>query len=175
MTAMQIEDISSTSSLAAQVNNNSVTFETGASQGTGISVISGTAGVTSTGSSQLSISQNTIGFLATGGIGTHFALWGTTTDALISNIITDQAGGATGMLFDNVAANSRVQIDGNTINLLSSDLTLHQGIIFSAVQPTIQFYGSVNNLIYNTTSVQSLFSIPVNSATGGFYINGSYE
>lgn len=175
MTAIQIQDPSTTASLAAQVQNNTITFETSAAQGTGLYVTSGTSGVTSTGTSQLSVSQNTIDFLATGGIGTRYALWGTTTEAIISNIITDQAGGATGMLFDNVAANSRVQIDGNTINLLSSDLTLHQGIIFTAVQPTIQFYGTVNNLIYNTTSLQSLFSIPVNSATGGFYINNQFE
>ena len=79
------------------------------------------------------------------------------------------------MLFDNVAANSRMQIDGNTINLLSKDLTTHQGIIFTSVAPTIQFTGTVNNLIYNAPTSQSLFSAPVNSFTGGFYINGNLE
>lgn len=77
------------------------------------------------------------------------------------------------MLFDTVDSNSRMQIDGNTIKLLSTDLTTHQGIIFTSVTPTIQFIGTANNLIYNATSLQTLFSIPVNAATGGFYINGS--
>ena len=134
-------------------------FEPGASQGTGISVIAGST-------SQLSVTQNTIDFKATAGVGTRFALSGTSTDYIASNIITDEAGGATGMLFETVAANTRIQIDANTINLRSTDLTTHQGIIFTQVTPTIQFTGTVNNLIYNATSVQSLFSIPVNAATG---------
>lgn len=166
--AVRIQDSSTTDSMTAQVKGNTITFEPGASQGTGLSVIAAST-------SQLSISQNTIDFKATGGIGTRFALSGTSTDYIASNVITDEAGGATGMLFDNVASNSRLQIDANTINLLATDLTTHQGIIFSNVVPTIQFTGSVNNLIYNTTSLQSLFSIPVNSATGGFYINGFLE
>ena len=80
------------------------------------------------------------------------------------------------MLFDTVAANSSLGINGNVINLLSTDLTTHQGIIFTAVSPTIELSGSVNNLIYNATSIQSTFSIPVNAAAGtGFYINGVFE
>ena len=74
------------------------------------------------------------------------------------------------MLFDNVAASSRLQIESNTISLLSSDLTVHRGIIFTAVSPTIQFSGTYNNVISNATTV---FSIPVNASTGGFYVNGS--
>ena len=114
-------------------------------------------------------------FAGVSGTGMHFKLDGTSTDYIASNIITDTAGGATGMLFDNVAANSRLQIDGNTITLLSGDLTTHQGIIFTSVAPTIQFSGSVNNLIYNVTNSTALFSAPVNSFNGGFYINGNLQ
>lgn len=167
-TAVLIQDTSTTDSLTAQVNGNTITFEPGASQGVGVSVIAAST-------SQLAVAQNTIDFKGTGGIGMRFSLSGTSTDYLASNIITDEAGGLTGMLFDTVAANSRLQIDGNTINLLATDLTTHQGIIFTSVTPTIQFMGTINNLIYNATSLQSLFSIPVNSATGGFYINGGLE
>ena len=131
--------------------------------------------VIAAGTSVLNVTSNNIEFKGVSGIGTRFALSGTSTDYIASNIITDRAGGATGMLFDNVAANSRLQIDGNTINLLSTDLTLHQGIIFTNVSPTIQFLGTVNNLIYNAASPQTLFSAPVNSFTGGFYINGILE
>lgn len=167
-TAVLIQDSSPTDSMVAQVNGNTISFQPSASAGTGISVIAA-------GTSQLAIAQNTVDFKAAGGIGTRYALSGTSTDYIASNVITDEAGGATGMLFDSVAANSRLQIEANTINLLATDLTTHQGIIFTSVVPTIQFTGTVNNLIYNATSLQSLFSIPVNSATGGFYINGSLE
>ena len=166
MTAMLVHETSSTDSVVLQASGNTITFEAGATSGTGLSVIAA-------GTSQLEVLQNTIDFKATSGIGTRFALTGTSSDYLGYNIITDQAGGATGILFDTIGTNSQVQIDGNTINLLSTDLTTHQGIIFTSVTPTIQFSGSINNLIYNTTSVNTLFSIPVNAATGGFYINGA--
>ena len=166
MTGVLIQETSTTASVNAQVSGNTMTFAT--SQGTGLSVIS-------EGTSSLNISGNTMSFAGVSGKGMHFKLDGTSTDYIASNIITDTAGGATGMLFDNVAANSRLQIDGNTITLLSGDLTTHQGIIFTSVAPTIQFSGSVNNLIYNVTNSTALFSAPVNSFTGGFYINGNLQ
>ena len=166
MTGFLIQDTSATGSMAAQVSGNTATFAN--SQGTGVSFIAA-------GTSILNVTTNTFTFKGASGIGERFALTGTSTDYIASNIITDAAGGLTGMLFDNVAANSRLQIDGNTINLLSKDLTAHQGIIFTTVAPTIQFTGSVNNLIYNAATSQSLFSAPVNSYTGTFYINGSHE
>ncbi|WP_010585355.1 beta strand repeat-containing protein [Schlesneria paludicola] len=166
MTGIQVNQSSTADSLVMNAAGNSVTFGSVANSGTGISIIAA-------GTSQLQVATNNIDFKATGGTGLRFALGGTSTDYIGGNIITDEAGGATGMLFDTVAANSRMQIDGNTINLLASDLTTHQGIIFTSVTPTIQFIGTANNLIYNTTSLQTTFSIPVNSATGGFYINGS--
>ena len=166
MTGVRIQDTSTTASMTAQVDGNTITFA--GSQGTGVHVIAAAT-------SSLNIATNTLNFEGTGGIGLRFALSGTSTDYIGSNIITDKAGGATGMLFDNVAANSRMQIDGNTINLLASDLTTHQGIIFTSITPTIQFMGTVNNLIYNATTSQTLFSAPVNSYTGGFYINGSLQ
>ena len=166
MTGFLIQETSTTGSMAAQVSGNTATFAN--SQGTGVSFIAA-------GTSILNVTTNTFTFNGAAGIGERFALTGTSTDYIASNIITDGAGGLTGMLFDNVAANSRLQIDGNTINLLSQDLTTHQGIIFTSVAPTIQFTGTVNNLIYNAATSQSLFSAPVNSFTGGFYINGNLE
>lgn len=166
MFGVRAVDTSTTQILNMQASGNTMTFMQGASSGTGIYVNTAST-------SQLNIAQNSIDFKATSGIGLRFSLGGTSTDYIGSNLITDEAGGATGMLFDTVAANTRLQIDGNTINLLSGDLTTHRGIIFTQVTPTIQFSGTVNNLIYNVTSAQDMFSIPVNSSTGGFYINGS--
>ena len=166
MTGLLVQESSATSSISTQVSGNTMSFAS--SQGTGLSVITA-------GTSILNVTSNTINFSGVGGIGTRYSLGGSSTDYIASNIITDSAGGATGMLFDSVAANSRLQIDGNTINLLSTDLTTHQGIIFTSISPTIQFLGTVNNLIYNAPTTQSLFSAPVNSFTGGFYINGTLE
>ena len=166
MTGVMVQETSTTDSLTLLVSSNSMAFANGANAGTGVRV-------TTAGTSQIQTTQNQIDFKGTGGIGLRYSLGGTSTDYIAGNIITDEAGGATGMLFDAVAANTRMQIDGNTINLLSSDLTTHQGIVFTAVTPTIQFTGTANNLVYNATTPQNVFSIPVNSATGGFYINGS--
>jgi hypothetical protein len=69
-----------------------------------------------------------------------------------------------------VAASSRLQIEANQISLLAGDLTIHRGIVFTTVTPTIQFSGNYNNVITNTSTV---FSIPVNSSTGHIIVNGS--
>lgn len=166
MTGVLVQDTSTTDSLSLLVGGNGIAFASGATSGTAVNVISA-------GTSTIQTTQNQISFNAAGGIGLRYSLAGTSTDYIAGNIITDSAGGATGMLFDSVAANTRMQIDGNTINLLASDLATHRGIIFTQVSPTIQFTGTSNNLVYNATTPQNVFSIPVNSATGGFYINGS--
>ena len=161
MTGVEIHELSATDTVVAQITGNTMTFAD--TQGTGI-LLEAQA------SNSVQIDTNTITFNGVNGIGLHFDLSGTSSSWIYSNTITDAAGGATGMLFDNVAASSRLQIESNTISLLSSDLTVHRGIIFTAVSPTIQFSGTYNNVISNATTV---FSIPVNASTGGFYVNGS--
>lgn len=161
MTAVALVDASTTDSVNARITNNAATF-TG-SQGTGI-LLSAAAGST------LQVDNNQVDFKGVGGTGLHFNLGGISSTWIYSNIITDEAGSATGMLFDSVAASSRLQIEANTINLLSTDLTVHRGIIFTSVTPTIQFAGSVSNVINNASTI---FSIPVNSSTGSIIINGA--
>ena len=166
MTGVFVNETSATSSLTTYVNSNTITL--GGSQSTGVSILA-------TGQSFNQLNYNTINFNSTSGTGLHFAFASTSSDSIIGNVITDSAGGATGMLFDTVAANSSIRFDSNIISLLSTDNTTHRGIIFTNVTPTIQFQGSRNNLIYNTTSPQTTFQIPINSSTGGFYINGTLE
>ena len=161
MTGIVVRDWSGTDSVVARVSGNSMTFtDTG---GTGV-LASAAAG------SSFQIDTNTVDFKGVNGTGLRFNLGGISSTWLYSNTITDEAGGATGMLFDTVAASSRLQIEANTINLLSTDMTVHRGIIFTTVTPTIQFTGSFNNVITNTPTT---FSIPVNSSTGHIIINGS--
>lgn len=161
MTGVILSDQSATDSVIARINNNLMKF-TG-NQGTGI-LSKASAGST------LQVDTNSITFQGIGGTGLRFNLGGTNSSWIYSNIITDSAGGATGMLFDAVAANSRLQIEANTINLLSTDLTVHRGIIFTTVTPTIQFTSNYNNVINNASTI---FSIPVNSSTGKLLINGA--
>lgn len=162
MTAVQINDHSATDSIIARVNNNAMTF-TGTG-GTGLSL-------TAAAGSTLQVDNNNIVFNGVNGTGLRFNLAGISSSWIYSNSIADQAGGATGMLFDSVAASSRLQIEANTINLLATDLTVHRGIIFTTVIPTIQFAGNYNNIINNASTT---FSIPVNSSTGHIIINGAF-
>ena len=88
--------------------------------------------------------------------------------------MADLAGGATGMLFDYVAANSYFTINSNTINLLAGDTLTHRGIIFTQVAPKISLYapsGSATNWIRNTASLTDGFSMPKGTGIGGIIID----
>ena len=162
MTGVIVQDLSVTDSVTANVDNNSMTFA--GSMGTGL-YANASAG------SSFQVYANNVQFNGVNGTGLRFNMGGINTSWIYSNIITDAADGATGMLFDNVAASSRLQIEANTINLLSTDLTPHRGIFFMTVSPTIQFAGNYNNIITNTSTP---FSIPVNSSTGHIIVNGIF-
>lgn len=163
MTGIIVRDTSGTDSVVARINNNLLKFDSSSSNGTGI-VASAAAGST------FQVDTNGIDFKAVNGTGLRFNLGGVSSSWIYSNVIADEAGGATGMLFDTVAASSRLQIEANQISLLAGDLTIHRGIVFTTVSPTIQFSGNYNNVITNASTV---FSIPVNSSTGHIIINGS--
>ncbi|MFO1041712.1 MAG: inverse autotransporter beta domain-containing protein [Planctomycetaceae bacterium] len=159
MTGVNMVDSSATDALNTRISQNLMTFNS--SQGTGVKVSAGST-------SSVQVDNNGVDFKGVNGIGLRFALGGISSAFIHTNTITDEAGGTTGMLFDSVAASSQLQIQGNTINLLSTDLTVHRGIIFTSVTPTIQLYGTTSNTITNTPTT---FSIPVNSSTGHIIIN----
>ncbi|MEI8383012.1 MAG: inverse autotransporter beta domain-containing protein [Planctomycetota bacterium] len=159
MIGVNMVDASATDAVNTRISQNLMTFN--ATQGTGVMVNAGST-------SSVQVDNNGVDFKGVGGIGLRYALGGISSAFIHTNTITDEAGGATGMLFDSVAASSQLQIEANTINLLSTDLTVHRGIIFTTVTPTIQLYGNKNNIITNTPTT---FSIPVNSSTGHIIIN----
>jgi hypothetical protein len=163
MTGIVVRDASTSDSVVSRINNNLLTFNSSASNGTGILASAGAG-------STFQVDTNAIDFKAVGGTGLRFNLGGVASTWIYSNVIADEAGGATGMLFDTVAASSRMQIEANTISLLAADQTIHRGIIFTTVSPTIQFTGNYNNIITNASTV---FSMPVNSSTGHIIINGA--
>ena len=159
MIGVNMVDASATDAVNTRISQNLMTFN--AAQGTGVMVNAGST-------SSVQVDNNGVDFKGVGGIGLRYALGGISSAFIHTNTITDEAGGATGMLFDSVAASSQLQIEANTINLLSNDLTVHRGIIFTSVTPTIQLFGNKNNVITNTPTT---FSIPVNSSTGHIIIN----
>lgn len=105
----------------------------------------------------------------------RFAEYSPTNDTFSGNVITDDVGGATGMLFDYIASKSDLTLTGNTVSLLSSDSTVHRGLVFSQVGSNVTFStvtGASSNSVVNATSGQSLV-IPAGQGTGGILINGN--
>ncbi len=160
MTGVQLVDASSTDKLTATVASNKLTFSSAAGVG-----IKTTTGATS----NLQYTGNSIAFSGTSGVGMQFALAGASDVWLASNAITDNGGGGTGILFDSIGSGSRVQLDSNTIQMLSSSLTIDRGVIFSTVNGTLSLFSTTDNIVNGTTTP---FSIPSGSITGNFKING---
>jgi hypothetical protein len=178
MTAVLLQDPSTTGALTAQILTNTIYFDQpNATNGTALWIIDGQSGVSSTGSSLMTIQSNVVQFQSTGGTGMRFGLYNRTSDLINMNSITDLAGGATGMLFDGVGSGSAIQFTQNLISLMANDPTTHRGIIFSQVSPTLTLLapsGSTSNTIYNTTTLANGFSIPTGTAVGGIIIDGTY-
>ena len=161
--------------LLATVSGNSILFQNAtATSGTGIYIGDGQSGQTSTGTSVLNVASNGLKFQGTGGIGMRFGFYENTNATITGTNMADLAGGATGMLFDYVAANSYFTINSNTINLLAGDTLTHRGIIFTQVAPKISLYapsGSATNWIRNTASLTDGFSMPKGTGIGGIIID----
>ena len=184
MAALLLEDPSTAAAMNLTINTNTIAFQgAGATSGTGIWIIDGQPGQSSTGSSTVSVTGDTINFQGAGGTGLRFGLYRPGSDTITSNIISDLAGGATGMLFDDVGSGTQTDIAGNTIALLLGDTTTHRGIIFSQVSPGFTLYtpyNSTTNVVTNAASAQMEFSIPAGSpgpvpvnSVNGILINGT--
>lgn len=160
MTGVQLVDASTIDKLTATATSNTFTFA--GSGGVGIKATTGST-------ANLQYSSNTITFNGTGGIGTQFALAGASDVWLGANTITDNAGSGTGVLFDSIGPGSRVQLDSNSIQLLSTSQAVDRGVIFTTVNGTLSLYSVSNNVINGAVTT---FSIPSGSITGNFLING---
>jgi len=181
MTAIALQDPSTSAIMTATINSNLIYFNTAAAtSGTGIWVIDGQSGQKSTVTSTVTMQSNTMTFQGTEGTGLRFGLYGLTTDAITKNIIVDQAGGATGMLFDYVASNTIATLTTNGITLKAGDTLTHRGIIFTQVAPTFTLTNptgtpaALTNFIYNLASPADALSIPAGTTVGGILINGTF-
>jgi hypothetical protein len=134
--------------------------------------------VITVGAAQVNASSNEIQFGATNGTGFRFSVGGSSNINVTGNAIIDTTDGATGILFDSIAAPSTATISGNTIQLSNNGALLTQGVVFSSV--TDQTSGSVTTLLnlsgsQNNTiqGADTPFYVPSGTTTGQIAINGS--
>lgn len=160
MTGVQLANPSTTDKLTVTATSN--TFDFSSSGGVGIKTTAGSTAF-------LQYQGNTMNFNGTNGMGMQFALAGAADIWLNSNTITDNAGGGTGVLFDTIGNGSRVQLDNNSIQMLSTSAAIDRGIIFTSVPGTLSLYSVNNNAVNGATTP---FSMPAGSITGNFLING---
>jgi len=113
--------------------------------------------------------QNQIGLRAS--LGKASAL------GIADNTMTDNAGGATGMLFTSIEDGSQVELDNNSIDLSKFSTFVDQGIVISAFTaadgdpPVVTFFSTASNTINGATTI---FSSPSSGGgRGGLIINNS--
>jgi len=176
-------------SLAATVDNSN--FVTSGGTNTGVAIVntslsalssiaftnntfSSTSGfdtalsVTTSSLSQINVYDNLAQFSAANGTGYKFALGPSSIVNLLSNTITDSAGGATGFLFSSVTGPSTITINDNLLNMTNAGAP-DTGFFFSGLTNTIQLMGTQNNGVNNANLP---FVIPIGTTTGGFLVNG---
>ena len=161
MTGVTIQDASTTLASNDTVTTNTMSFTN--AQGTGVMIAA--AGPNTTADYNiLAIETNTLNFSGSQGIGFRFNLTGVTQISIVADLLTDTGGGATGILFDNIAASSSLLFNSSTFTLVSSD----RGVFFSNAKPTITLGSTKNNVITGTTNY---FSMPANTSVGDIAIN----
>jgi hypothetical protein len=165
--------------MTASVTTNTITFNKttteNATSGTGIWIVDGQSSQLGAGGSNLTVTNNQVVFQAVSGTAFRWGLFGTNWSMITGNTATDQAGGVTGMLFDDVASNSILSISGNTVACVIGDTLTNHGFIFSQLGSNVQLAtqsGATSNFVFHPTSLQTLFSAPANSGiVGGIVID----
>jgi hypothetical protein len=130
------------------------------------------------GTGQINVASNGVEFGAQTGTAFHFSLAAASTVNITSNAILDTTDGATGVLFDTIAASSNLAISGNTIQLAQNGAELTSGIIISNVTGTTvgseNFLLNLSSASNNTiTGANTTFFVPTNTTSGELLINGS--
>jgi hypothetical protein len=130
------------------------------------------------GAGQINVASNGTQFGAQTGTAFRFSLGAPSTVNVTGNAVVDLTDGATGMLFDTIAASSNLAVSGNTIQLAQNGAQLTSGIIISNVTGTSQggqnFFLNLSSASNNTISgANTLFFVPTNTTAGELLINGS--
>ncbi|QDU47481.1 hypothetical protein Mal52_60120 [Symmachiella dynata] len=123
--------------------------------------------LTTSGQLQTDIGENTIVFNAADGIGVDFNIGQSSDINIFDNVIVDNVSSGTGLLFSSINGTSDVTINNNSIQLLSGDGFVDQGIIFSTVTGDVELHGTENNIITGATTPFSAVG-----TTGQIFVNG---
>jgi hypothetical protein len=163
-TGLRFNGASTTDLSTVSVQNNDFRFN--GAGGTGANIVTA-------GQSLLTIASNTLDFNGQTGVGMSLTLLEAGDVGIFSNLLTDDGGAATAVLFPTIADQSRVTIENNQFLFNSPSLAIDRGIIFQAVETggTISLSGSINNVITGATTP---FQIPNNTSTGGIPVNGAF-
>ncbi|HVJ86766.1 MAG TPA: right-handed parallel beta-helix repeat-containing protein [Caulifigura sp.] len=159
--AVNVVGTSTTDRLTAAITNNIINADD--TSAVGLRFIAA-------GTSTLNIVGNGIAFNGGNGIGMQFNLADDAMVLLDTNAVIDNAFGATGFLFDDIAAGSTVRIDGNSMQFKSTGVVVDRGIIFTSMGETVQLQGTRNNVIQGATTP---FQAPSGKSTGSFRLNGA--
>jgi hypothetical protein len=127
--------------------------------------------------SSTAVSSNLILFGGINGTGIRTTLGQASGISITGNQITDNAGGATGILFNSVEHGSTMEISSNTIDLSKYNALIDRGIVLSAISnsdaatdPFITFSSTANNTI---SGASTPLYVPTSGVQGQLIINGT--
>lgn len=159
MIGLDLHELSTTSAINATVGGNTMTMN-------GVNSIGFRTEVEDT--SNLLFTGNTV--TMNGGFGQAF--WFDLADSgdvyIHSNTVNDNGGSGRGIVVQNIAPNSRLQIDNNKLLFNAGGASF--GIRIDNGDPTVQLFSNVSNTI---TGAGTNFIIPVGKATGQVIINNT--
>jgi len=163
-TGLRFNGASTTELSTVAFQNNDFRFD--GAGGTGANIVAG-------GPSLLTLASNTLDFNGQNGVGMSLTLQEAGDVGIFSNLLTDDGGAGTAVLFTTIADQSGVTIENNQFLFNSASLAIDRGIIFQAVETggTISLSGSINNVISGATTPAQ---IPNNTSTGGFPVNDAF-
>ena len=124
---------------------------------------------TTLGPSEILYEQNSISFTGDRGVGMGFNVAGSATVGVYTNLIIDEFDGATGVLFENVAGPTRIEIEGNALDFANLGGLSDRGFIFETITGDVTLLGATNNVVSGAST--SAF-VPSGRTTGSFFVNG---
>ncbi|MCC7422640.1 MAG: right-handed parallel beta-helix repeat-containing protein [Planctomycetaceae bacterium] len=129
--------------------------------------------ITTAGSSNITLVRQEIDMNGANSTGMAFSLARNALVQVTSNVIMDHAGGGNGLMFNNLAGLSTIQINDNWIGPSGAGIVLNRGIFFNNIDTTNGLV-TLSGLRATTNLVNSAFTpfaAPIGTTTGQFFIN----
>lgn len=163
-TGIDITANSATHFAAIDMTHNLMTFNGGNDTGVRITTAAG---------SNVTLLRQEIDLNGANSTGMAFSLARNAQVAVNSNVVMDHVGGGNGLMFNNLAGQSSVQLNDNWIGPSGAGVVLNRGIYFNSIDTTnglVTLIGqkATTNLV---SSAFQPFSVPAFTTTGTFFIN----